>query len=561
VGIPFPKEMRRFAYGRRSSSAASLRPITHPHPLIQPRVETEETAVIHTAAIRQRKTPKPHQNRKPLPPIPAEPSPVIPAFLKQVRQLDRKEYPECERLSKIQAIPARFDSNYTDRFVWTYMRETSGNLDARVVREACRAYLRKVKWRRRICMELARHAKLLRLVLLTWRLASASNPKFLLALHSQFSEAFDYLRPLCKPRRFAPFRFFYLSGRLFVPKGYDARLIFHFIYLMSCPDLHRVVANWLRAAQLRRQHREKLLFVTFSHKKWRQFKPVYNLFQIWQRFTKWKRIGARNPHGKFISLPDPEANVTWKVRENALNARRARQLRADQASNKRIAAKAVRALYNLSIMTMARHAVLDRSDRFRNRHSQALGHRAWLRFMQQRSRENQFLRDVMRAWYSRVYRVRKWRVMTNLGDNLRLTYHLRVILDQWYRVTQLQKYERTQGELKIHAMPSPAYAVVFLLRGDYELFFSALCFRSWLRFGRARARWKRFLQWTAEPKADREAQHLVLCELKRAAQFKLVQRMFTERPKFFPRKPFMSLEMTLKHIEEDREEENKNTAN
>jgi hypothetical protein len=303
-----------------------------------------------------------------------------------------------------------------------------------------------------------------------------------------------------------------------------------------------------------------LLFITFSHKKWRQFKPVYKPFQIWQRFTKWKRICARSPHDKFIALSESEVSLAWKVRENMLNARRTRQMRANQASQKRIGAKAVRALYNLSIMTMARHAVLDRSDRFRNRHSQALGHRAWLKYMQQRSRENQFLRDIVRAWYGRIYRARRWRVTTDLAGSLRQTYHLGIVFNLWYRVTQMERIERARTELKIQGRPSTFYMILFLMRGDYELFFSALCFRSWIRFGRARARWKRYVLWASEPKAEMETQHLVLCELKRAAQFKLVQRMFTERPKFFPRKPYLSLELTLRHIEEDREEERRTAA-
>jgi hypothetical protein len=105
----------------------------------------------------------------------------------------------------------------------------------------------------------------------------------------------------------------------------------------------------------------------------------------------------------------------------------------------------------------------------------------------------------------------------------------------------------------MQAAPSARSIIVFLLRGDYEL-----CFRLWVRFGRSRARWKRYLLWAAEPHEDAERRHLVLCELKRAAQFKHVQRMFVERPRFFPRRPFVSLELTLRHVNDDRGEERKN---
>jgi hypothetical protein len=170
--------------------------------------------------------------------------------------------------------------------------------------------------------------------------------------------------------------------------------------------------------------------------------------------------------------------------------------------------------------------------------------------MQKKSRETQFLRDVFRGWYGRSYRTSKQRFGHRIGAKLQSQSHLAFILNQWFRVARTATIGHMRLAMHCQAKPTTLLALIYLLRGDFELFFSAWLFRGWIRYTKRRAKWKRFVKWAAESDEDKEFSYRLLCTLKRAAQQKVMQRTFIDKPKFFPFHCPISFEFTIKRVEE-----------
>jgi hypothetical protein len=325
---------------------------------------------------------------------------------------------------------------------------------------------------------------------------------------------------------------------------------------MTARTLHLIVNEWQRASREAKADRLRFGFIRFAAKKRKNYGWIYQAFLSWHRFTAWKKIAKKSRVG-VVTLAEQELNIPWKVLEMSRNGKRALVIRANEVSRRRIASKTSRALYNLSVMRGADQAVMEEADRFRVRRLHVLAHRAWLRYMQIHMKDNQFLRDIVRGWYLRVYRTRKWKFTVALAEKLNLQSHIRLILNQWYKHGRAMKLRRLRAEMHLHRNAAMATAMIFFLRGDFEMFFSAFCFRIWLRFAKARKRWKEFAVWSENSDLNAELSHCVLCELKRAALLKVTQRMYTSKPRFFPRRVGFSMEMTVKVVREIRENEKK----
>jgi hypothetical protein len=93
-----------------------------------------------------------------------------------------------------------------------------------------------------------------------------------------------------------------------------------------------------------------------------------------------------------------------------------------------------------------------------------------------------------------------------------------------------------------------ALAVVFLLQGQYGLFYSTLCFRAWIRFINGRRRWKAFAQWADDP--GDEVPFRVFYGLRRIARIKLFRGLAVRDRGFFPHRVRISLHQTLRVIQD-----------
>lgn len=537
--------MIRFARGRHSSIGNLNRPGGAQGPVLKPKVKNS------SALISARRT----TSMQSLPPLPDEDTEtslkpqIIPKFVKAVFQLEKLGDLSKHTVISTSVAESQRDPVMAEKFVRGFILDKTQDTQAIIIQRAFRLFLKRIGWKKRIALTMRYHEKLKQLVMLNWRLATEKDPAQLRKMFRQFEPVYRFFNGRMKIRKIAPFQLFYVTGRIFLPEGYEPIQIYKYVYYMSANFMHRVVHLWHVAAKGRREHRTSLNFIRFTSKKYKTFGNIYLFFQNWQRYTKWKKLAGGEKLTKFVCLQESETNVVWRVHQEIMNAKRSRIVRATEASRKRIAAKAVRALYNRSIERISEQLVVERSDMFRNMHLQALGHRAWLKFMQRKSREQQFLRDTMRGWYEVIYGMRQAKFQFELSEKLQKESHIMRIMNQWYRVVQEMKVARLQKMLMVQRAPSMIIALIFFMQGEIELFYSAMCFRDWIRYTRARRKWRRFLQWSADPEnSDKDTKHLVLCQLKRAAAMKLSLRSYASKTKFFPRNVGFSLELALKSI-------------
>lgn len=544
--------MIRFAHGRKNAVNAS-RHIATVGSVVRPRVKPSIDIWKRSLAAT---TAKPLPDHQDFDSSESHDPDVIPRFMKTTYQLEKIQTPITKKVSRMEQIPAEYSETYAEDFVRSYVLDRMKVEKAKLIQSAFRRHMRRVNWKRRLGAVIVHNGKLKRLMFLAWRLSHLNDPVKLRTLFKSFADTWRFLQDRMGERTLAPFQLFYVTYQVFLPDGYTPDTIYKFVYGMSAISLHRVISEWARVARLRRKHRETLRFARFTMKKYSVYGNAYMFFQNWRRFAKWKRMSGEKGDAKYISVQEREVNVVWKVHEDYMNSRRIRKVRATEFSRKRVGTKAARALYNRLLQKVTKQTVIEQADMFRDQRIQTKAHRGWLKFMQMRSRENQFMRDAFRNWYTMIYKMRLKRFKIGLTEKMQRESHLNRIMNQWYKVTEEMKIDRVRRELMLQKSPSVMLSVIFLLQGEFELFFSILCFRTWIHYTRARNRWKAFVSWSKQGKMQRhEMQHLVLCELKRCATLKLAQRLYVGHAPFFPRQVFVSLEMALQEVHDIRKGE------
>lgn len=432
-------------------------------------------------------------------------------------------------------------------FVRNFILEKTQDVQALVIQNAWRLYLKKNHWKRCIGIHIQTHTRLKRLTFLCWRLTVTNDPVQLEKLFNKFSEFYEFIKYRFKIREIVPFRLFYISGRLFLPEGYTATVVYSFIYLMSMPLLHRIIRLWAYTTRKRRNHWKTLQFIRHTSKKLTCYGQIYHFFQMWHRYVKWKKLEKNaKKSDKFISINAVEVNPRWNVLERKMNTKRIHVLRASEHSQRRICAKAIRALYNRSIETIAEAQIIETSDNFRNLHLQMLAHRAWLKFLQKKSQETQTLRDCFCSWYTLIYEHAERDFMFDLStlkhDNIKLIK----IMNSWYCISKERRINAMGMMLKTQANPSLCLAIIFLLKNEFELFYSTLIFRLWIRFIRSRNRWKNFARWSDEVDRDKESKQIILTEFRRISTLRLMRRIYVSAGPFFPRHVGFSFELTTR---------------
>lgn len=455
-------------------------------------------------------------------------------------------------------------------FIVQYLIDHTKHENARIIQKAFRLSRCRQHFNRFIRINLKLNYNLKKLTFICWQMTTTNQPQKMQLLFKKLKEVYKFFCLRFKIRELAPFRYFYVTHQLFLPKGYKPTTLYQYFYLMHWTDMTNILREWHRVAHLKRIHRKNLSRFLYPAKKFDSFGFIYHILVNWHRYSLWQSLARTNTQKKLITLDKwnkHAVNVFWNVKEHNLNSKRTRIRRAAEFSAKRIAAKAVRALYNRSIDSFSQMMINQSADLFRNRHLQTLSHRAWLKFMQKRLQELHIQRDIMRAWYSQSYQLAIKKLKTSLAEKLYAESFRQKVLNEWYREAHLNKFIHLKMTLRIHQHPSSMLLIIFALSGDYTLAFQILVFRMWIRYTRKRKRWKMFVRWCTQlntkkqhlltddqpeneltPIAMKERGLIYLSDLIRAARLKLVKRGSVANIPFFPRSTWMSLEIMIRGL-------------
>lgn len=562
-------QLKRFSYSikKNHQSAADpenpdtrplslYSPYNSPAPIVKPKSENRHS---YKAFNFELPPPLPPLGTYSPPSFPEERNNPIIGFIKASKTYNKKSLRTLKN-DNVLDKPMVSSQLESQAFVRDYILEKTQDVEAAIIQNAWKLYKKKSRFKKFIAFHIDYNRATLKVMMLAWRLSHEIEPKVLMRLFIEFSKTYQiYSKRIIKKRDLSPFGLFYINSRLFLPREFTAEQIYRFVYLMSSYMMGRIIRLWCYLTKKRKQHRYSLKFIRFTSKKISNFGPIFSLFNLWSRYTKWKHLQKtdveQNLKQQYISLQLPEVNIRWNIIENRLNNKRSRIARANIYSAKRIASKTARALYNRSIECIAKDTVIQNADCFRNLHLQNLTHRGWLKYMQMRSQEKQIQSDMMKAWYSHIYEVKYQRLLFELATRQYLHEKFLKIMNGWYKCVRKEEIHALRKKLITQSNPSVMLAIIFLLRGNYELFYSTLCFRGWIRFMRARRRWYNFSRWSESPNDDQETQHRILTELKRASVLKLAQRLYVGQSPFFPRRVGFSLELTLREIHEEKERE------
>ena len=472
---------------------------------------------------------------------------VVSRFIKTSHVIDRMP---GHQSSLIDDEHRKNDANKSIKreFLTKYLLDNTKEENAYIIQRAFRLHEKRRNFRMFININLNIRRNLTKLTFLSWRLYTSNDPEILKKDFSKLSDVYNYFVNRFSVRKLSPFKLFYVTNQLFLPEGYSADFIYQYFYLMNIRNMVRVIKEWARVAKLRHKHRLNLAQYRFSTKKFTSFGIIYHMFIMWQRYAEWNREARNNPKKNYITLNKTEISVLWNIKETNLNSKRNRINRATEFSIKRVSAKAIRALFNRSIQAFTEMAINQNADIFYNRHLQSLAHRAWLKHMQKRLQELQVLRDSMRSWYAHAYEMSKQKQKIQLAVILSKEHFLLNVMNNWFKAARMMRMRRVKMMLRIQRKPSSMFMIIFALRNEFELSFQTFCFRMWIRFAKARRKWKYFCRWCHNPNKDKETKIIVLGDLRRAAHMKLVRRGFTGSFAFLPRHTWVSLDLTLNAI-------------
>lgn len=457
----------------------------------------------------------------------------------------------CEVLNKIESINNKLISEYVNRHVFENMQD----LYAFKIQRTFRNYKNKKFWKTFIRLRLSSNRRLCSLFLFSWRLATTNKIRTLIVYHKKFEKSFTSMLFVQRRRVFSPFQLFYISNQLFIPNGFDPHNIYSYVYLMYSTMIRRIFRLWNHVTNKIKEHRHSLQFIRYTVTKISKFGLVYTGIVCWSRFVKWKKLAksmGQNNTSNYITIDSVESNPHWKAFESQLNFKRRRVEIANNYSIKRIARKAVRALFNVTVQSMTEIVALEQGDVFYNRHLQTQAHKAWMKYMELIQQRRQILKDYINAWYEHSYSAARVKALVDFYNQRRFNILLRKILSKWNYISNVQRVKTLGHQLMIQRRTSLALLVIFLLQGKMDNFFHILCWIYWSRFLMARNNWKLFVNFSESVDKNRDFSHQVIIGLKHIVHSKKIGKVLDPDAEFIPRKLGFCIETCLNKVEANK---------
>ncbi|OHT12188.1 hypothetical protein TRFO_18204 [Tritrichomonas foetus] len=429
--------------------------------------------------------------------------------------------------------------NYIHHYVYS---KTFG-VNAKKIQVWYRIVRARMRWHFLLSKRARERVVLQNVVFLSWRsLCENDTPK----LEQMYNKFHSYATEtnFAYQQNPSPFPLYYKTGLYFYPHYIDCNNLYNFPFFVYASFQRRILQEWLHFAKFRIKSRSKNKYVLFTIKKQITFSPVYHAFQVWHRFTRWRKNQKVKPSKThYLKLNDKEVNIKWNILEQAMNSKESRKSRADAFFLKNLKYRGFRAIHTLFITSISSKVQYESSGMFREHHLQLLAHKAWTRYIQIRLQQKNIERDVFRAWYTFTYKQVERKTAAKVIEQNTLALR---IMNEWFKIAQIDKLNRLRSMLKIQQNYSLALSVYYSLSKQDSLQVYVLCFRRWIQFVRARHRWKMFSSWCENVDNSRELAHRVLCELSANSHQKPQRSLYNTTEKRNTRYLAFSIELTIK---------------
>ncbi|EAX86693.1 IQ calmodulin-binding motif family protein [Trichomonas vaginalis G3] len=406
-----------------------------------------------------------------------------------------------------------------NKFVRGFVLDQTQDVQALIIQRAYRMYRQKMHYKRFIQLILKNKKRMKQLFFTGWKLALDNEPA---KQRKVYKEALPILRLhpwVQRTRTLSPYPVFYLTGQIYIFRPFTPEQIYAFVHLMYSYSKHRCLRLWHITASGRVKHRMSLSFIRFSTKKAAAFGVVYRAFLLWYRFIKWNAIYSQQTIDTkmFINVPCNDVLPRWDVIQESYNSKIRLQQRAKSAFLLALKKKTLRALYNKSLANAANQQVIYNADVFYQQNLLKTGHRAWLKYIEEKQRDRQMAAKAFNAWYEIAYDKAHEKTRIQFFHDREIKFFSHRILNRWIHISGAAKLKDELIVTRIQEKPRIAMRIIFPLMKLDILAFNIRCFEQWIKYTRRRRLWRRFVMWSNEQKELSEKNSKIIAALKKVA--------------------------------------------
>ncbi|OHT13559.1 IQ calmodulin-binding motif family protein [Tritrichomonas foetus] len=468
-------------------------------------------------------------------------------FLKTARRLEYviKSDASTKLFSELKK---KTDPNEIPLFISDFVLQKVANDYAVIIQRCWRKYAEKLHWRGIIHHRIWNRRDVLIRLFVGWHGYATKDFNTIIKCYDKFERLCIEKPWVLYKSKLAPFNAFYLTGRYFLPSIFDGNTYHHVARVFAHRNGKWLLQLWARITISRKGFRKCSASVLFTIKKRKNFGFTYIAFILWYRYTLWKKEDKKRKD--CFMLKFNEIIIDWRVREQALNFKKAMKVRADKSSKIRIIRKAHRAIYQLFMDRKQRAADMESSMAFYLHHVQERGERAWMRYIEIQNQKRAETLKLLRAWYSVAYSGARRKSYLGIMQSHQLAINLSKVFRDWVDVTRKGKLLKIKNAHKLQKRPILAYLAIFLMQGKNEIALFVKVFLEWIAFTRRRRLWKKFMESHVNIKPAIEFKQRVFYALARAAHLKILRRFLHPSNRYFPHCLTISLEGMLKTIKE-----------
>ena len=376
---------------------------------------------------------------------------------------------------------------YIREYVFQKMKEAA----ERKIKKVILDYFHRKKWRGLMHHRIWSRRDIILRIFIGWRGYASKKFETVLNCYERFENLHKEKPWLSKKSNLSPFNLFYLSGRYYYPSIFNSKTFFIVIRLFSRNEGRHLFSLWRMMTSSIKGYREKSISFTFTIRKRQTFGFIFFAFILWYRYTKWKKL-SKNKNECF-QLEVSEFLIDWRVKENNLNQKKARKMRADTHSIQRVKKKALNSLYHLYIDQLRLQSEMESSKQFYLRRLMNQTQKGWLKFIEIRQKKKFDILKLRKAWYTLAYRDS----LTKFSFKV-LKEHVEFglkskILFYWKKSAREEKLISLLFGIKLQQSSSIPYMILFLLQNKFEHFFFIQIWKKWLQYTKRRKLFKKFL--------------------------------------------------------------------
>lgn len=402
-------------------------------------------------------------------------------------------------------------------YVNMYAEEQFINIQAYKIQQTWRTYRFRCRSRTFLRLRL-RYVRRLSLFLLTvWRLYTAKNSILSHELFDRIltdSQNFPFFTVGRNP---SSYRYFYLSGLLYVPVLFSSQELVKVCASFIRPIAKKILNEWKVLARQRVTRKKAMGFWKQTLNKTGYYGIYLKCFHFWWNITRFKKLKAKttpleqpeiflNPHDSFLG---------WYIWEKNYNKKRRDQSRAERNRIEVIILNVLNALHNNMNKNKRRERSRVYLARLSLMNTFKLGMRAWKHQRAQSVHYNNMLHVIIKSWYQWAYRRSKSHTFIKIYQNRENQFHLHKIMSRWSFVARRMALKGLFDICNHQKYPTLTMQVIYLLQGRLDEYFFLMAFRQWIKFGRARRAWKMFMKWSKVLPVDHDLKYNILSQFRR----------------------------------------------